>query len=83
MHYFILILKIVIHIVSLIIACCLAVLFCLNTLIDFLRYLVHSLTGGIIELTPRQKFLLGVKDSGIDYWKVSLMFISGIDLLHD
>ena len=38
--------------------------FTLNAVVDLLRYLTPSLSSATVELTPRQRRLMGVRDSG-------------------
>ena len=45
--------------------CGLAGLFTLNAAFDLLRYLGSTLSAVTVELTPKQKRLLGVKESGM------------------
>jgi len=51
--------------------CSLATLFLFNTIVDICRYLGFSLSSFIVDVTPSQKQLLGVKDSDSGFRNVS------------
>ena len=42
----------------------LAAIFTINTIIDFCKFVAPSFSSAAVELTPNQKRLLGVRDSG-------------------